>query len=91
MSDLTSKGEELVKTWLAAKKRVELVRADLEKALRELQTSEERLAIWLLPDDAKCDEKYCVWYGDSLISAQEKEDNYEVSIRKRGKSILISL
>jgi len=88
VADVTSEGKELIDRWRSADKRVASLRVELLKAQRELQTAEERLAIWLLPSDAMENEKYCVWYGDSLIGARELESGYEVFIRKRGKSLL---
>lgn len=87
--DVTNEGKELIERWRAADKRVAALRVDLLKAQRELQTAEEKLAMWLLPTDAMEGEKFCVWYGDSLISAKELENGYEVAIRKRGKSLLV--
>lgn len=89
MSDVMPKMEELIKQWQAAGRLEASLRADLLKAERRLQTTEENLAMFLLPEDAKQDEKYCVWYGDSLISATDAEAGYEVSIRKRGKSLSV--
>lgn len=88
MQDVTSKGKELIEKWQAANKRVAQLRADIEKAARELQTAEEHLAMWLLPNDAREGEKFCVWYGDSLIGAAELENGYEVTVRTRGKSLM---
>lgn len=89
MSEVTSKGKELVDQWKAAVKIAERAKGDLVKAQRELQSAEEHLAMWLLPEDAKEGEQFCVWYGDSLISAKEMENGYEITTRKRGKSLLI--
>lgn len=94
MPELTNKGEELVKRWRAAEKQVSSCREKLLEAQRELQSAEEYLAMWLLPEDAKEGEQFCVWYGDSLIAAKElpegdERGNYEVTTRKRGKSLMV--
>lgn len=91
MQDVTSKGRELIERWRVAEKQVASARESLTKAQRELQSAEEHLAMWLLPDDAKEGEQFCVWYGDSLIAAKElpRDAGYEVTTRKRGKSLLV--
>lgn len=89
MQDVTSKGKELIERWQAASKRGAQLRSDAEKATRDLQTAEEQLAMWLLPVDAKEGEKFCVWYGDSLIGVVELENGYEVTVRTRGKSLMV--
>lgn len=91
MQDVTSQGKELIERWRAATKRLESLRLDMAKAANELQSAEEHLAMWLLPDDAKEGEQFCVWYGDSLIAAKELSGDagYEVTTRKRGKSLLV--
>ena len=90
MQDVTSKGKELIERWKDASKGAESAKEKLIKAQRELQTAEEHLAHWLLPGDAKDGEKFCVWYGDSLITASESEETgYQVTVRKRGTSLMV--
>lgn len=89
MQDVTNKTKELIDRWQAATKRVAAQREILVKAERELQTAEENLAMWLLPEEAKEGEQFCVWYGDSLVSVKELpgDDGYEVTTRKRGRRL----
>jgi hypothetical protein len=90
MQDVTNKGKELIERWKDATRGEESAKEKLLKAQRELQTAEEHLAHWLLPEDAKDGEKFCVWYGDSLITASESDTNgYEVTVRKRGTSLMV--
>ena len=88
-TDVVREGEELITRWRNSVKQKQNVLDNLTKANRELQTSEEKLAMWLLPKDALEGEKFCIWYGDSLISVQENEAGYIVEIRKRGKSLSV--
>ena len=82
---VTKEGEAHVKRWKFAAERVRDLKRELSAAECELSNSETALAKWLLPDDANANEKFCVWYGDSLIAAKHINGRHEVELRTRGK------
>lgn len=83
-------GERLIDRWQSAKKGLEYAKQCLSKAECELSNATNDLSKFLLPSDAKTGEKYCVWFGDSLISATIEVTGMVpvVEIRKRGKSLM---
>lgn len=83
---VTKDGEDCIKRWKFAAQEVADLRRRLNKAECELRNSETALAKWLLPEDAQANELFCVWYGDSLVSAVHKNGNHSVRLRTRGKS-----
>lgn len=83
---VTKDGEAKIKRWKFAAQEVAALKNRLNKAGCELENSESDLAKWLLPDDARANETFCVWYGDSLVSARQENGNASVSLRTRGKS-----
>jgi hypothetical protein len=88
MSDITSDGESLVKRWLAATKELELRKSSLNRAECEMKNSSNALGKWLLPNDAvEIGEKFCVWFGDSLIEATVTKNDPKVRIRNKGRSL----
>lgn len=82
---VTKDGEQHIKRWKFATQQVEESKRRLSKAECELKNSETSLAKWLLPPDAKTTELFCVWYGDSLISAKYENGCHYVELRTRGK------
>lgn len=82
---VTKDGEALIKQWKFATERVASLKRGLSAAECELHNSETALAKWLLPDDAKANENFCVWYGSSLIAARHNNGNHFVELRTRGK------
>jgi len=86
MSDLTREGEELVARWKRAGLALERAESEVTKAQCERSNSTNALGKWLLPSDAKDGEQFCVWHGDSLLSATKNGDHDAlVSVRTRGK------
>ncbi len=85
MADLTREGEELVARWKRAKLALERDEAAVAKAQVECSDSTNALGKWLLPHDAKEGEQFCVWHGDSLLTAAKNGDDALVSVRTRGK------
>ena len=81
---VTRDGEDLIKRWKLAAKQVADLKASLSKAECELRNSETDLAKWLLPDDAEADEKFCVWFGNSLVAARHNNGKHFVELRTRG-------
>lgn len=87
MNEVTRKGGDLIKAWL--KSRQEMVRCQRALAVAQCAEAqaEDALARWILPEDAVVNEKICVWYGDSLISAHIAHDGKKmVSLWTRGIS-----
>ena len=78
--------EDHIKRWKVANDTVTSLKSRLNKAECELRNSREALAKCLLPSDAKANEMFCVWYGDSLIAARENNGVRSVELRTRGKS-----
>ncbi|MCK5608221.1 hypothetical protein KAR91_40440 [Candidatus Pacearchaeota archaeon] len=83
---VTREGEDLIKRWKSATEQMRDLKRQITKAETELLNSEIHLAKWLLPDDAMTDEKFCVWYGDSLIAARQSDGRSTVELRTRGKN-----
>lgn len=77
--------EDHIKRWKAATKQVADLKRQLSKAECELKNSETALAKCLLPSDANANEKFCVWYGDSLVAASHNNGNHFVELRTRGR------
>ncbi len=64
-------------------------RADRAKSSADCEVSNAAndLAKWLLPEDARVGEVFCVWSGDSLIQVEHRQNDDTVTIRKRGRHI----
>ena len=84
--DVTRDGDDKIKRWKRAALEVENLKSRLNKAECESSNAETDLAKWLLPDDAMTHERFCVWYGDSLLAARTEHGQCFVSLRTRGKS-----
>lgn len=84
--DVTNDGLDLIKQWKFSSEEVAALRRRLNRAECDLKNAEEVLAKFLLPDDAKASETFCVWYGDSLIAAKHNNGIKSVELRTRGKS-----
>lgn len=88
--ELTSEGERLVKAWLDAKQEVDRTKSHLNRAECDVTNTQNALAKWMLPEDAKPGEKIAVWYGDSLIQVEVPLQSHmtaPITIRKRGKRL----
>jgi hypothetical protein len=82
----THEGERLIKDWQECVRNYADRKKDAERAHAELLVIEKNLANWLLPEDAMTLEKYCVWYGDSMIAAYRLADGtLKVGVRKSGR------
>ena len=77
-------GEELIKNWNSYNTRVNRLLKDLDKAREEEAVAAKKVADWLKPSDAKTDETFHMWFGDSMISVT----NDSVKLRLRGKSLV---
>ena len=82
-------GERLIDIWQSAQQSLEYAKQRLSKTECELSNATRELGKFLLPSDASAGERYCVWFGDSLISAEivDVHGKIVVEIRKRGKSL----
>lgn len=68
---------EAINDWQKAKVRVEQTEKAAVVAKQDLMQAEQVLAEWLVPKDAKGGEKFCIWYGNSLIQvAVSKKKHY---------------
>jgi hypothetical protein len=86
---VTYEGEKLIKQWVAAEINSKNAEDALYNCRALLANSIIELGKWLCPIDAELQEKFCVWYGDSLIQASKlAPGKYEVLIRSRGKSLI---
>jgi hypothetical protein len=88
--DLTREGHERTGAYLQATLERDRARERWDRAERDLRDATVALARWLLPDDAKIDERIAVWRGDSLFTAwkhalPEGGHGYRVEVRTRGK------
>lgn len=91
-NDVTLKGAELIKQWMGSVEMVARAKQQLNRAECDQANATTALGKWMTPDDWKPGEKFCLWYGDSLIevSPVERSGNgtYEIIVRTRGKSLL---
>ncbi len=86
--DVTHEGKAHIERWQRAVTQLADAKSAVNRADCELSNSTNALGKWLTPDDAKEGEKFCVWYGDSLIAAESKGNHsYAVTMRKRGRSL----
>jgi hypothetical protein len=87
-SDVTREGIDLIDRWSRAVSQLEAAKNAVIRAECELSNATNALGKWLMPDDAKEGEKFCVWHGDSLIQAENKGNSrFAISVRKRGRSL----
>lgn len=89
-NNLTQEGERLVKQWKHATDKLAHAKRELNKAECNFTNVKNALGDWLLPDDAEQDEKFCVWYADSLVAAylpKTTGGNVDpiVTLRSKGK------
>lgn len=77
-------GEELIKSWYNADKRVRKLEQDLLQAREAEAAAAKKVADWITPSDAKDSEVFHMWYGDSMIAVT----NDKVKIRLKGKTFL---
>lgn len=83
---VTEHGETKITRWKFTTEEVADLKRRLNKAQCELANAESDLAKWLLPDDAKANETFCIWYGDSLVQAKCENGSSSVELRTRGKN-----
>lgn len=86
--EITSEVKRLIDTWQNNKRLLKDARNTVTVRENEFIRSEADLGRFLLPDDAKKKEKFCVWYGDSLLCVELKESGTpKLTIRNHGKSL----
>ena len=78
--------ENHIKRWKFATEELRRIKQQVDKVECELADATTDLAKCLLPDDAKANEQFCVWYVDSLIAVKHDNGNHFVTLRTRGKS-----
>lgn len=79
---ITNESAKLIKDWQRTKKQAVNARQNYLSSLKSREAAKRKLADWLLPKDAKVGEKFCIWYGDSLI---------QVSIINEGPPRVVSI
>lgn len=84
----TKEGKDLIDRWRSALEEQRRAESRLNSAQCEVSNATNALGKWLVPGDAVMQEKFCIWYGDSLIEAAKKDQNsFSVNVRKRGRSL----
>lgn len=84
----TDEGKRHVDRWREAQTDLSTAKSRLSTAECELANATAALGKWMCPADAKVGEKFCVWYGDSLIEVElSVTGSYKVSARNRGRSL----
>lgn len=82
----TAEGNAKIEAWKRAQRRLEQAKSEVSLAETELLNATNYLDKWLLPVDAKKDEKFAIWYVDSLIEATMiDQHNFKVSLRIKGR------
>jgi hypothetical protein len=85
-NEVTKDVESHVKRWKSAANEVARLKSRLSSAETELLNAEIALSKCLRPADAQANEKFCVWYGDSLIAAWHNNGRDFVELRTHGRS-----
>ena len=78
-------GEELIKNYVRAGRSIVRAEAELVRLRTVHLNSQIAIAKWLKPNDAKEDEKFHIWFGDSLLEIR----NETVIVRQKGRSIAL--
>ena len=89
-NSVTPEGTQKVKNWVHAGREVADLQRRLINAKERLESAEKDLAKWLMPADAKANESFGVWYGDSLIQCTGGifgRETPSVLIRTRGTAL----
>lgn len=89
----TLEGIKLVKAWQAAEEYLARNKQEVVRAECDLSNAVTALGRWMCPGDVKPGEKFCVWYGDSLIQVElltpdapgVAASTYKISVRARGR------
>ena len=84
----TKDGKDYIDRWTAAQEEVRRCKSSLNSAECEMSNSTNALGEWMMPNDAKNGEKFCVWYGDSMIQVvKQVNGDYDITVRARGKAL----
>ena len=70
MSNVTGKTNTLVRDWMCAKSRLARAEMERESAIAALKIAENELGGWLLPIDAHYGEKFNLWFGSGVLTAE---------------------
>lgn len=85
-NEVTKDVESHIKRWKLATDEIANLKRKLSRAETELSNAEIALSKCLRPTDAQANEKFHVWYGDSLIAAWHNNGKDFVELRTRGRS-----
>jgi hypothetical protein len=69
MNNVTEKTEQLVKPWIATRKRLERLTGELAEAQKEFKAANNALGQWLVPADGHLNEAFNIWYGSGILQA----------------------
>ena len=94
--NVTDECERLIKAWRDTIDLTSSLRNELNRAETDRRNAAVALGRWLTPGDAKAGETFCVWHGDSLISAEvitpsttpAAGGDFRIGIRMRGRQPL---
>lgn len=83
---VTGETDNKIKAWKNAWIRQERAEEEERSARTALMNATNELAKWLMPPDAAIDEKFSIWYGDSLITVtMVTKLDFQVHLRYQGK------
>lgn len=71
-----------VKRWIAASKRLANAQREKNSAETELSNARNELGKFLIPEPAKDDEAFNIWFGSGIIQATKIGGSYSVCWRK---------
>lgn len=87
---VTPEGTHKVRSWVYACREVAELERKLADAKNRLGSAEKDLGRWLMPADARANESFNVWFGDSLIQCTGGifgRDTPSILVRTRGTAL----
>lgn len=89
MKEPTNEGVNKMRRWRQAQRSLESANRAVTSAEVELANATNDLGKWMWPKDGQPEEKFCIWYGDSLIEvSKEATGEFHLRIRQQGTSLL---
>lgn len=83
---VTNETDSKIVAWKNAHRRYERAEQELSAARTMCMNTTNELGKWLMPPDAAIDEKFSIWYGDSIITAtMVTKSDFQVHLRYQGK------
>lgn len=81
MSDVAREGQNKIDRWQNSTGLLDRAKSHIIATECELANATNDLGEWLLPDDAKVGETFCVWHGAIMIAVTKTEDDFKIKIR----------